>query len=442
MYDDIYNNDLLEDIGVNYNIQYLNESLKNNTSTQKIIKYWGIDNKTPDDNNDKNVLYIYHNNYYSSVTTLKSFRETNEGGNFNIFLEEINPNKHNFVYVKKKIKYYLIKHKIKFCLIFGSVEEVPTIMYKLPSDWEYSTSLNSNSTTAAADIYYGHFDNKKMKVIIGRLTSGDTKHTQYYNITLSKKRQNVENQVNKIISYEKKCNELISNSSLNNENWTKKIIGIASNDGGGYYGIDGLKDNQYMRKELKKYENINCNYTELYDSYIGAPQSYNDKNTYDLTGSPNKNNLSLAINNGASLLLYVGHANEVVLSTTNFNVNDSYLLNNKDMYFLGCAVGCSLGSHDESNMSLAEEFQVSKEKGSIAMFASTILQSWTPPMFMQRQLNDVIINTNKTLTIGEIFKKSVENFDFKNMIDYYYYHLLGDPCTRFIMTIPDIRRKF
>ena len=53
-----------------------------------------------------------------------------------------------------------------------------------------------------------------------------------------------------------------------------------------------------MRKELKKYENINCNYTELYDSYIGAPQSYNDKNTYDLTGSPNKNNLSLAINNG------------------------------------------------------------------------------------------------------------------------------------------------
>ena len=52
-------------------------------------------------------------------------------------------------------------------------------MYKLPSDWEYSTSLNSNSTTAAADIYYGHFDNKKMKVIIGRLTSGDTKHTHY-----------------------------------------------------------------------------------------------------------------------------------------------------------------------------------------------------------------------------------------------------------------------
>ena len=75
MYDDIYNNDLLEDIGVNYNIQYLNECLKNNTSTQKIIKYWGIDNKTPDDNNDKNVLYIYHNNYYSSVTTLKSFRD-------------------------------------------------------------------------------------------------------------------------------------------------------------------------------------------------------------------------------------------------------------------------------------------------------------------------------------------------------------------------------
>ena len=199
-----------------------------------------------------------------------------------------------------------------------------------------------------------------------------------------------------------------------------------------------------MREELIKYENINCNYTELYDSFVDPPQNKNSNNSYDDKKAPDPGyeDLRDAINNGASLLLYVGHANEVVLSTTNFNVNNSSELSNKDMYFLGCAVGCSLGSHDESNMSLAEEFQVLKEKGSIAMFASTILQSWTPPMVMQRKLNDIIINTNKTLTIGEIFKESVETYDFKNMIDYYYYHLLGDPCTRFIMTIPDIRKKF
>ena len=93
-------------------------------------------------------------------------------------------------------------------------------------------------------------------------------------------------------------------------------------------------------------------------------------------------------------------------------------------------------------MSLAEEFQVSKDKGSIAMFASSILQSWAAPMYMQKQLNSTIINATKTLTIGEIFQTSVANSDFKNNIDYYYYQLLGDPCTRFILTIPDVKSKF
>ena len=74
-------------------------------------------------------------------------------------------------------------------------------------------------------------------------------------------------------------------------------------------------------------------------------------------------------------------------------------------------------------MSLAEEFQVSKDRGSIAMFASSILQSWTAPMYMRSQLNSTIIYATKTLTIGEIFQKSVENSDFKNNVDYYYYQL-------------------
>ena len=42
----------------------------------------------------------------------------------------------------------------------------------------------------------------------------------------------------------------------------------------------------------------------------------------------------------------------------------------------------------------------------------------------------------------KIFEKSIENVDFKNNVDYYYYHLLGDPCTRFILTIPQVKRNF
>ena len=85
-------------------------------------------------------------------------------------------------------------------------------------------------------------------------------------------------------------------------------------------------------------------------------------------------------------------------------------------------------------MSLAENLQVSKNKGSIAMFASTILQSWLPPMHMQRELNNTIINSDKTLTIGEIFDKAVKNDVFYKSKDFWYYHLLGDPSTRYILT--------
>ena len=103
------------------------------------------------------------------------------------------------------------------------------------------------------------------------------------------------------------------------------------------------------------------------------------------------------------MLLYVGHANEVVY-TTNFNVNDSYLLNNKDMYSLGCAVGCSLVHTMKVICRWLRSFRCQKKKD-LSRCLPLQFYSSTPPMFMQRQLNDVIINTNKTLTIGEIFKK-------------------------------------
>jgi len=450
MIDNIYNDYLLDAPGSKIDIKVLNNSLKNNNTpyTNYIKNNWGANTKIPEILNDKHVLYLYHSDYLSSVTELKSFRETSIGGNFTIFLEEINPTIHDFIYIKQKILEHTNKNKIRYVLLFGSVEEVPTVMLKLPSDWEYSTTFNSNSSSASSDIYYGHFGNREMKVIVGRLTPGDNRYSYWgsntnNNLPKTEKQQNIKNQVDKIKNYTTICKNTSNNLSLRNDsNWTKKILGIASNDGGGDYGLDGLSDNQYMRNELVKFKEMGCTYTELFDSYIGGTSDTSSLNTYDRYGNPSKYDLVNSINKGASLLLYVGHANETQLSTTGFSVLDSSFLSNTNKLFLGCVVGCSLGSHDENFMSLSEEFQTLKDKGSIAMFSSSILQSWTSPMMMQRQLNKTIIDSVSELTIGEIFEKSVNNTDFNNNIDYFYYQLLGDPCTPFILTIPDIRRKF
>ena len=104
-----------------------------------------------------------------------------------------------------------------------------------------------------------------------------------------------------------------------------------------------------------------------------------------------------------------------------------------------CVVGCSAGSHDENYISLCEKFVTAKEKGSIASFCSTVLMGWTPGMYLQRKLNDEILAATEVKTIGELFKTSVQIDDFKNSDDFFHYHILGDPATRFVLTLPETR---
>ena len=102
--------------------------------------------------------------------------------------------------------------------------------------WEYyTTKYNKNIKTAASDISYGIINNS-YKIIIGRLSPGDNLLNKN-ELTLKEKKQNIKNQINKIISYENYIDVIISNNFKTDDNWVKKIIGIASNEGDGF-GLD------------------------------------------------------------------------------------------------------------------------------------------------------------------------------------------------------------
>ena len=60
-------------------------------------------------------------------------------------------------------------------------------------------------------------------------------------------------------------------------------------------------------------------------------------------------------------------------------------------------------------------------------------------MYMQRQLNTSIINSTSVMTLGELFKESVLVPNFKNVNDFWFYHILGDPATRYILTLPELK---
>lgn len=385
------------------------------------------------------ILYIYDYKYRDQVSQLEKLRISQ---NYNV-LKYFIKNNDTVYLLKKHIDSVYSKYNLKYIVLVGSIEEVPTFMRKGVNEGSNKTKYNMNTETASCDMFYGminnelndSYENGNYKIIVGRLTPGDNIYGSNNELTYDEKIVNIQNQVDKIINYEGMIDKLLNgDNDFLLEGWLDNIIGIASNEGSNI-GIDGLADNEYMNRELDKFDRLmNCRYTELYQGSLLNSVNDNDKNNHDNTDDPHYNELIQELNKGCSLMLYAGHANEVSLSTTGFSNNHMERLDNFNKYFLGCVVGCSFGSHDENYMSLAENLQVSKNKGSIAMFASTILQSWLPPMYMQRELNNTIINSDKTLTIGEIFDKAVKNDVFYKSKDFWYYHLLGDPSTRYILT--------
>ena len=408
----------------------------------------------------ESILYIYDYKYYNSVLQLEKLRTKQ---NFNVLLFCVKTPKTCYS-LKEYIHFIYNKYNLKYVVLIGSVEEIPTFMKKGINESNNKTLYNKNVYYASSDTIYGMISNSKhsnnnsegsmfcnycnsrycygkhenacintwkYKIIIGRLTPGDNFVYSTKELSVSEKIQNIQNQVDKILSYESFIDSKLS--GLSDDNWSQSLVGIASNEGKGA-GINGLADNEYMRQELEKYHTYKkCNFTELYKGNL-AKETKNPLNSYDETGDPNEKHFVDCVNNGCSLLLYAGHANEVSLSTTGFSNKNIHLLNNHNKYFLGCVVGCSFGSHDEDYMSLSENLQVSKDKGSIAMFVSTVLQSWLPPMYMQRKLNDTIIHSDETKTIGELFQIAVTDKTFYKSKDFWYYQILGDPSTRFVLT--------
>ena len=393
------------------------------------------DNSEPE---PERLLIIYDQKYSSVLDPLVTLRQ-DQG--YNVMLKELNytnitQGNINGIYdeVKQYVDNVYNETPIKYILLVGSIEEVPTLMRDGIDESEFYSNNNQIIDKAASDISYGFIGNinydyiqHTYNIIVGRLSPGST-------LNLQDKITNIQNQINKIIKYEELNDSYINNNNTShfNKDRLKKIIGIASNEGYGD-GIDGLADNVYMRQELERYKNeMDRTYIELYDG---------DQGGTDADGPPTSNDLKNEINKGSPLLLYVGHADETTLSTSNFSKTHVDSLTNADKYFLGCVVGCSVGSHDENVLTLSEKLQIAQNKGSIAMFVSTVLQDWTPPMHMQRRLNTNIIESSRIMTIGELFKSAVLDPNFITGTDFWYYHILGDPCTRFVLTIPQVKNN-
>ena len=191
-------------------------------------------------------------------------------------------------------------------------------------------------------------------------------------------------QINKAIAYERDV--------TTSDTWLSRALGIASDEGGSG-GDNGESDIAHMnniRTDL-----LNYGYTsvdQIYDP--GASAS----------------TVTTNVNAGRGFMNYVGHGSNTSWVTTGFNnTNASALTNGTKTPFI-MDVACVNGNF-VSITCFAEAWLRNANGGAVAMYASSINQSWSSPMRAQDEVTDLLVAEAKTTVGGLYYNGSCEMMD-------------------------------
>lgn len=173
--------------------------------------------------------------------------------------------------------------------------------------------------------------------------------------------------------------------------WLENAMGIASNEGGGGQGDNNESDQQHM--ELIRGKLLTYGYNSVDQMY----------QTSGATATQVGNNLNL----GRSFINYVGHGSNTSWVTTGFNNSNINSLTNDNKLPFILSVACVNGNF-VSITCFAEAWMRATNSatgaptGAIAIYASTVNQSWSPPMSAQDESVDLLVDEEKQ-TIGGLF---------------------------------------
>ncbi len=195
--------------------------------------------------------------------------------------------------------------------------------------------------------------------------------------------------------------------------WYHKGTGIASNQGP---GDDGEYDNEHM--DVIRVDLLGYTYTQV-------------DQIYDPSGTATQ--VSNALNNGRSIINYCGHGSTTSWSTTGFsNSHINSLVNNNMLPFIQ-SVACVNGQFDGYTCFAEAWLRATnggQPTGAIAMYASSINQSWNSPMCGQDEMIDLLTQDEKRTYGGITYNGSMQMMDEygsdgQNMFKTW--HIFGDP---------------
>lgn len=175
----------------------------------------------------------------------------------------------------------------------------------------------------------------------------------------------IETQVERSIEYEM--------SPMAGADWYHKGIGIASNQGPGHYGEYDDEHMDFIRDQLLAYT-----YTEV-------------DRVYDPFGTQAM--ITNALNNGRSIGNYCGHGSTTSWGTTGFNNGSINALTNDNMLPFITSVACNNGTFPSSTCfgeAWLRATHNGEPTGAIGFWGSNISQSWSPPMYAQDEVIDLL----------------------------------------------------
>jgi hypothetical protein len=220
----------------------------------------------------------------------------------------------------------------------------------------------------------------------------------------------MQTQVQRSVYYERDVQE--------GSEWLQRAMGIASNEGGGSQGDMGESDQVHI-------ENIR---TDLLGyGYTSVDQIYQAQGA---TAAQITTNL----NAGRGFINYTGHGSTTSWGTTGYSNTNVNALTNDFMLPFIVSVACVNGNF-VSQTCFAEAWLRSVNEttnapaGAIGMYASSINQSWNPPMRAQDEVTDLLIAEAKQTLGGLLYNgssKMIEVYGTSGVNEYKCWHIFGD----------------
>ncbi len=196
--------------------------------------------------------------------------------------------------------------------------------------------------------------------------------------------------------------------------WFHKGVGIASEQGAGigHYGEADYEHMGFIRDDLLAFT-----YTQVDELYatLGATAAQ----------------VATSVNNGRSVINYIGHGSTTAWSTTGFsNTNVNALVNDNMLPFI-ISVACVNGQFDGYTCfgeAWLRATNGTAPTGAIGAYMSSINQSWAPPMYAQDEAVDLLCAQTRTTMGGICYNGSaymIEQVSAVDMSDTWI--IFGDP---------------